>query len=447
MSSRVRGAKRDLRRWLLGMALSLTSCGGVLAQPLEPIWQKPIEVAAGPAERGPWQQNDSQFHFVDDPTVALSRNGDIAVAWVDQTRKDVFYQAYTAQGEALLASPVNVSASGDVFSWLPRVVLDTEEPMRVYVLWQEIVFSGGSHGGETFFARSDDGGRTFSKPLNLSRSMAGDGKGRLTKDVWHNGSLDLVQAPSGDLYAAWTAYEGTLWFSRSDDGGASFSEPMPVFADASLPAGGPTLAAGEAGVVYLAWGVGHDPEADIYFTSSQDGGRSFEPPRVLFDTAGHAWAPKLAVGAEGTVYLVYGESEQGRSSPSAILYTHALGPEVAFVEPRVLATGSAAGFAGADFPDFAADAHGRLMIAWGLFDAGGQRPKALGYTLSTDGGETFRAPKVMPHTVAPEQGFIGSTQGLLMDRLAMNADGSVALVNSIFLTGQSSRIWLHIGQL
>jgi hypothetical protein len=34
----------------------------------------------------------------------------------------------------------------------------------VYVLWQEIVFSGGSHGGEIFFARSRDGGQTWSAP-------------------------------------------------------------------------------------------------------------------------------------------------------------------------------------------------------------------------------------------------------------------------------------------
>lgn len=42
---------------------------------------------------------------------------------------------------------------------------------EIAVLWQEFVFSGGSHGGEAFFSRSTDGGRTFSGPnrfLNAS---------------------------------------------------------------------------------------------------------------------------------------------------------------------------------------------------------------------------------------------------------------------------------------
>ena len=61
---------------------------------------------------------------------------------------------------------------------------------------QEIIFSGGSH-GDMLFARSDDNDATFSEPLNLSRSMGGDGKGRINVKVWHNGSPDLVSGPDG----------------------------------------------------------------------------------------------------------------------------------------------------------------------------------------------------------------------------------------------------------
>ena len=113
-------------------------------------------------------------------------------------------------------------------SWLPRMHITSGDASEVSILWQEIVFSSGSHGGEVFFAHSTDGGRTFSDPMNLSKSIAGDGKGRLTPRYWHNGSLELAVGPQGDLYAAWTEYEGTLWVSRSTDRGDTFSEPLRI---------------------------------------------------------------------------------------------------------------------------------------------------------------------------------------------------------------------------
>jgi hypothetical protein len=192
------------------------------------IWSERIEIAAGDAHRGPWRMNRSEFHYVDDPTVAMDEEGSVGVVWADQTRRDLFFQRYSPDGEKRFMNPVGVSRSPDVFSWLPRLVLNDGDSGDVYVLWQEIVFSGGTHGGEIFFARSSDGGETFHPPVNLSNSLAGDGKGRLTRRYWHNGSLDLALGAGGVLHVAWTEYEGTLLVSRSADGGNSFSTPMRI---------------------------------------------------------------------------------------------------------------------------------------------------------------------------------------------------------------------------
>lgn len=211
--------------WFLVLATALmVACAPGQAAPPKVTWDKKIEVASGGAFRGPWRMNESEFDYVDDPTVAISRNGVVGVAWADQARKDIFFQIYEPGGNPRFSEPVNVSRSPQIFSWLPRIVIASGDASVVHILWQEIVFSGGSHGGEIYFARSTDGGRTFSDPLNLSNTPAGDGKGRLTRDLWHNGSLDLVMGPEGNLYAAWTEYEGSLWFSRSTDGGALRSE-------------------------------------------------------------------------------------------------------------------------------------------------------------------------------------------------------------------------------
>ena len=38
-------------------------------------WEEKIEVASGGAYRGPWRMNESEFHYVDDPTVAINEQG------------------------------------------------------------------------------------------------------------------------------------------------------------------------------------------------------------------------------------------------------------------------------------------------------------------------------------------------------------------------------------
>ena len=139
------------------------------------------------------------------------------LAWVDQRRKAVLVQRYGGDGRALPGAPVEASRSPETFSWLPRLAFAPDEDRRLYVLWQEIVFSGGSHGGEIFLAVSRDGGRSFDRPLNLSNSVPGDGKGRLTRDVWHNGSFDIVAGAGGLVIASWTEYDGRLWVARSAD--------------------------------------------------------------------------------------------------------------------------------------------------------------------------------------------------------------------------------------
>ncbi|MDH3203029.1 MAG: glycoside hydrolase, partial [Myxococcales bacterium] len=247
-------------------------------------WDEKIEVASGDAFRGPWRMNKSKFNFVDDPTVAINKQGYVGVAWADHPKLDVYFQLYAPDGEAQLEEPVNVSASPNIFSWLPRMVITSDHPMKVYLLWQEIVFSGGSHGGEIFFARSTDGGKSFRGSVNLSNTTAGDGKGRLTARIWHNGSLDLAMSPHGNLYAAWTEYEGPLWFSRSTDGGESFSDPLRIAGgNDTNPARGPSLAVDDDGTIYLAWTVGEERAADIRFAKSDDDGRSFREPQIVFE--------------------------------------------------------------------------------------------------------------------------------------------------------------------
>lgn len=383
------------------------------------VWHGSTEIAAGPAERGPWQQNESHYRYVDDPTVAMDAHGRVAFAWVDQATKDVHFGK---QGEAL-----NVSRSPQTFSWLPRVAMGADG--TVYVLWQEIIFSGGSHGGDILFARSQDGGATFSAPLNLSKSVAGDGKGRIDKERWHNGSLDLALGSDRTVYTAWTEYEGALWLRRSVDGGKSFSEKIRL-PDAK-PARAPALAV-HGNTVYLAWTVGDEPSADIRVARSDDGGRSFAAPVIVARSKGYSDAPKLAVDARGTLHVVYAEGKR-------IVYSRSADQGRSFERPRDIA-GRDAGFPALDI-----DGKGNLYVLWERFAEHRQLARGLALAVSTDAGRSFSAPVLVPGSA--DAGWNGSSQGLLMRKLAVSRDGEIAIVNSSFSEKQRSRVWLIRGRL
>jgi hypothetical protein len=408
------------------------------AQPI--AWQEPVTVASGQAFAGPWRMNESEFHYVDDPSLALHGDGSPALVWVDNQRKDVLFQSFDATGRPL-ASPVNVSRTPEVFSWLPRVVTAGQD--EVFVLWQEIVFSGGSHGGEIFFARSGDGGKSFSEPINLSNTMAGCGKGRLTEKQWDNGSLDLIRGPAGELFVAWTEYEGPLRFSRSTDGGRTFSAPLQVGGSTAQPARGPTLAIGAEGPLYLAWAVGEDPEGDIQLTVSNDRGQTFSPPEVVLDTARHSDAPKLAVDGKGGLHLVYHERSNGLVGPSHIQYARRTPDKARFEEARTISGPSSQS---ASFPALGLDRAGNVYVAWEHHPRAGERASGLGWAMSPDNGGTFFSPTLVPGT-DQAIGTNGSRQGKLMRKLDVNANGHIGVVNSRFQAGVGSVVRLVRGRV
>jgi hypothetical protein len=65
----------------------------------------------------------------------------------------------------------------------------------------------------------------------------------------------------------------------------------------------------------------------------------------------------------------------------------------------------------------------------------------------SDNGMQFSAPRLIPGSVDPAGGFNGSTQGLLMNKLSVRADGEFAVVNSAVKIGSHSRVWLLRGAL
>lgn len=394
-------------------------------------WHEPIELAEGGGQRGEWRQNESDYDHVDDGSVVFADGGMLA-AWVDHRVKDVFVQRIAKDGTR--GAVVNVSRTPEVFSWLPRLAVSGDD---VFVLWQEIVFSGGTHGGEAYFARSRDGGATFEPAQNLSRSKNGDGKGRIDAKTWHNGSFDLHVAGDGTIYAAWTEYDGPLWIVRSRDRGASFTEPARIDGG-KQPARAPVIASDHTGRSLVAWTVGTDPGADLWLAVGDRDGSFAAPVRVV-RTRGYSDAPKLAIDDAGVVHLAWAESTRGPFDPFAIWYARSRDGGKTFEKARVLSTPVLAGSSA--FPMLAVDGD-EVVVSWEL----GTQARGLALTYSRDGGTSFAPPERVAGSTPPDGGIHGSHQGKLMEKLALR-DGKVAIANSALAPGKGSRVWLVRGEL
>lgn len=431
------------------LLIALTACGGEQtrnnAKPGEVsiTWRAPILVATGDAKRGPWRMNASEFHYVDDPAVAMGDDGDALFVWVDNRAQTIYFQRFDQHGEAKLAEPSAVSDSPDIFSWLPRIATP-DGGDTILVAWEEILFTGGSHGGEILIARSEDGGQSFDRPVNLSLTTGGAGKGRQSLQRWDNGSLDLLV--DGDrVWVAWTEFDGDLRLSRSLDRGRHFEDAIHISGSGDQPTRAPALALLGDGRIVLAWTYGEALEADVQLAVSGDDGESFELLGPVLERPAYADAPRLAADGSGGLHLVFAEAAQGPGAGAGLVYARA-GADLRFSGVRKILQPTHAGQAYAGFPQLLSDGSD-LMVIWEILDWRTRLSLGLGLVHSGDGGESFSRPLLVPGTEAGDGGFGGGLQGLLMRKADIGPDGKLLIGHSHFIPDTRSEVVLITGNL
>jgi hypothetical protein len=214
--------------------------------------------------------------------------------------------------------PTTLIADGSsFFNDKGSITADPGDAHYVYAVWDRL--DAGSGGGPTYFARTADGGASWS----AARSIYDPGAGNQTL-----GNI-LVGLPGGALLVAFTELDtngavttGTLKVIRSIDHGDSWSAPVTVSIEhpagtrdpqsgAAVRDGGdlPSIAVDKGGVVYLAWqdatvaGGQHD---GIALASSLDGGLSWGPPRRVNGSAtAAAFIPSVRVRDDGVIGVGY----------------------------------------------------------------------------------------------------------------------------------------------
>jgi hypothetical protein len=306
----------------------------------------------------------AEGNFCSDPAIASDSDGNFYYAYLDinfgAIRSDVDVAKSTDGGHTF--STFSVATDGAPRTNFPDkefIAVDSTGGAfggNVYVSWTDFLNPQDPHGldnGQIKVVRSTDGGATWSEPIAISESA------QFPQAI--SGSNPVV-APDGTVYifyADFTSNTGPLAikYSKSDDGGATWTSPVDVASDRASPgrfrlrnadpnfgtvAGAgfrsnsfPSGAIAPDGSIYVVWtefpsldactpdGSGRPPceDADVVLAKSTDGGGTWSAPVKFSDEnpAGETdqFFPWVAVHPNGLVSIVW---QDKRNDPDNIDY-------------------------------------------------------------------------------------------------------------------------------
>jgi len=275
----------------------------------------------------------------------------------------------TASAQLPFSVAKNISNNSD-FSFTPQTAVDSSG--NIFVVWED----DASNNNNILFSRSSDGGATFSTPKVISNSTRFPFDPRIAVDshdginvVWNDdgpGNLDIL-------------------FSRSTDGGTTFSTPVNISHDPDSSSS-PQIATDSVGNIFVAW-ESDSGVVGILFSSSADG-VTFSAPVMVSTNAGGSMAPQLAVDPAGNVNLVW---EDDIASSSDISFSRSQDHGQTFSTPKSLSHN----VGNSNSAQLSVDLSGNINVVWendspGNFD--------VFFTRSTDGGQTFSPLSNLSHS-------------------------------------------------
>jgi PKD domain/BNR repeat-like domain len=294
-----------------------------------------------------------------------------------------FSMCVTAQAQVLFSIPTNVSNNKD-YSMTPQVAVDAAG--NINVVWEDDTATNSN----ILFSRSNDRGLTYSSPKNLSKSSGYSFNPRIAVDS--QGGINVVWVDP-------TPGNQDIFFSRSTDGGVTFSAPKNLSNDRPDSAS-PQIAVDAGGNISVVW-ENDNITFGIFFSHSTDGGVTFSAPVNLATNPTGSYAPQIALGADGSINLVW---EDDFNFQSDISFSRSTDKGTTFSAPKNISHNAG----NSSSSQIALDASGNIDVVWVDNTPGNF---VILFSRSTDKGATFSSAKnisITGNSLAPQIGVDAS---------------------------------------
>ena len=269
------------------------------------------------------------------PDVAFAPDGTLYVTYVNLqgagNRPNNLWLSKSTDGGLTLSEPVKLA--GDL-AFQARMAIDSGG--TVYVTWLKVAdvapYAIVAYPSPVVLVRSDDGGKTFSPPVEVSDPDR-QRVGAASPVVDSAGNVVVLYQDFKDDSRDYQNLDGPVWedpfalvVTRSRDGGRSWSKGVEVDADV-LPTKRflvflpefPSIAAGPGESLYVAWADGRNGDLDVFVRRSTDGGVSWGAPVRVNDNrlkdGTDQYMPKVDVAPDGRVDVIFYDR---RDDPSNI---------------------------------------------------------------------------------------------------------------------------------
>lgn len=192
-------------------------------------------------------------------------------------------------------------------------------PRTVWVSWRRSYTEASGRATEGWAARSDNGGATFAPEVRAMEADPGFDAPRVVEDAQGTAYWFQRSRPAGGAEGE-APEPSPLLMARSTDGGRTWNRravgQQDVVMEEPLAAVSP-----EGDALYLAWADGRNGDLDVFFSRSADGGESWsEPLRVNDDATANKrtqkW-PRMGVSPGGRVDISWYDYRHGAQDTPA----------------------------------------------------------------------------------------------------------------------------------
>jgi len=231
------------------------------------------------------------------PRIAVNENN-VYVVWNEKTdsNDEIFFSASNDNGKSF-SKPINLSLTASPSQDAALKVYGN----HVYVIWQESLMGGR----EIFFTKSDNNGLSFGGPTNISNR---GGNAELDRDT-------QMAVSESNVYVVWSdiSVNGGVFLTKSSDNGISFSKPIKLNNFENAEFAQIVLHDDE---IYVVWNENMLGNEEVFLRRSHDSAQTFGSIENLSNDEARSnlfvMGPQIAL-SENKIYTVF-ERETAETS-------------------------------------------------------------------------------------------------------------------------------------